>query len=152
MERNQPIVFVPREIIKYGQFRTTSVVGYVVSQAYLKSETKRYLDNGETISEYEVEYSGYNQANKELNQMRTYSLSTGDFVKKNSVFDDYESCKEHANFLNKHLLRNNLRGVNVQDAIEIASSFSVLEKIIKHLENDYLQKDTSNSEPEQFSL
>ena len=148
MERNQPIVFVPRELMKYNTHRIGFPAGYVVSPAYLKAETIRYLDNGEILTEYEVEYIGYEKANKQLDTLRTYYIVTGDFVKRDVKFDDFDSCKEYTDNLNKNMVKNSLNGVNVQDAIDIATSHSSTLQLIKHLEEDYLSHNLITEELE----
>jgi len=91
--KEQPIVYVMREMYSIRNTVKPVVVGYVVSKAYLESETTRYLPNGDIAKEYEVEFIGYADTERSLRVQDVY-LNSGAGVFRKEVYDDFASCKK----------------------------------------------------------
>lgn len=139
--RKYPIVFVEREIMRLNSSGVSFPAGYLVSKAFLKTDTTRWLGNGKCVKEYEVEFLGYKKAIEELNKSGKYYIVVGDYAKKNKIFDDAYTCKQHTSQRNLELLREPTEYDEVGSTAVRQKAY--MRTLIEQLEKNYLKPEVT---------
>ena len=137
--REQPIVYVKRKMFSYRNTIYPIIVGYVVSKAYLQSETTRYFPNGDSAKEYEVEFIGYAGTEKSLRTQDVY-LESGAYVNQKEIFEDFESCKQSTSLGTEYCFKQqNIFTSNQFDkVIDLATDHARHLQLIKRLEENFI--------------
>lgn len=140
--KEQPIVYVKREMYSNRYSKIPELVGYVVSKAYLQSETTRYFPNGDTAKEYEVEFIGYAGTDESLRMWQDVFLNSGENVVRTEKYDDFESCKKDTMICTTECFRkqrDNQTG-EFYKTIELAGDHARFLQLIKRLEENFIDE------------
>lgn len=140
--KEQPIVYVKREMYSNRYSKIPELVGYVVSKAYLQSETIRYFPNGDTAKEYEVEFIGYAGTDQTLRICQDVFLNSGENVIRTDIYDDFESCKKDTMAGTTECFReqrDNQTG-EFYKTIQLATDHARYLQLIKRLEENFIDE------------
>jgi len=136
-----PVVYVYREVFKSRHYYLDFVNGYIVSKAYLKTERKRYLDDGTSVLEYDVEFianKGKDEnLSEELKNNGCYVQALG--ATRDCVFEDYDSCKEQVDKLNRQILTSKMIQIPIKSLPTTALMHRQKLELLSKVEKDYLE-------------
>ncbi|MBQ8522369.1 MAG: hypothetical protein IJ458_01740 [Clostridia bacterium] len=107
-EDKRPEVWVARRLNRKMCGCMGVTIAYFASKARVQNVTRRFLKNGKEVKEYEVEYETP-QALEEISYGSDMYAETGDYVKYNKVFRNYESCRECVDNLNNELMTQDIK-------------------------------------------
>lgn len=144
--KNYPIVYVNRPLLRNNSSYVPFVAGHLVSEAYLKSETTRYNEDGTKTHEYEVEYIGYTSANVGLKEGQEFFVAMGDHVKVNAIFDYYNLCKDYTAGLNEQVKKEILKYATPKSRATTEATHAKVLKLIDSMEQAYLIDAENESE------
>lgn len=143
--KDLPIVYVSRPILRREKNGADpTVMGYIVSKAYLHRKTTDYVANGLTAKEYKIEYIGYESEIEGL--MKNYGLLFArGFSKTPCIFEQFEFCKEFTSGLNRKLIQEFLEKKSIDEAVEIANNNANMMRFFSSLEERNLGLQTEDA-------
>ena len=108
----RPEVWVARRLLRRkGTYYEPEIVGYFVSKARVQTVTKRFLENGQEVKEYEVEYETPKELEKLCDNGSDDYIETGDWVKVDRVFRKYITASDYIGLLNMKLEATKVKNI-----------------------------------------
>lgn len=136
--KKQPIVYIQRPLIKRGE-GVAYIAGYVVSKAYLKSKTERYMEDGTIKTNYEVEYIGYDKANEFLAES-DFVLANGVWANVTQIYDNALSCDIDAKKSTAKIFKESIQDKGISEVIRLSDKQAQNARLIHWVQKNYFDE------------